>query len=102
MVKISPGQVNGVLNSYRKQVRSDDKVKGNQDLKSSLNQADRTQLSEEARFHQVAMKALKNMPDVREDRVAELKKVIDSGSYQVSGKEIAEKMLERSVIDRLV
>ncbi|MBS4026236.1 MAG: flagellar biosynthesis anti-sigma factor FlgM [Clostridia bacterium] len=101
-MKISPGQVNGVLNSYRQQIRSDDKAKGSQDFKASLNQSDRTQLSEEARLHQVAMKALKNMPDVREDRVAELKKAIESGSYQVSGKEIAEKMLERSAIDRLM
>jgi negative regulator of flagellin synthesis FlgM len=101
-MKISPGQINCVLNNYRKQTRADDKVKGSQDFKTGLNKADQAQLSEEARLHQVALKALKNMPDVRDDKVAELKKAIDSGSYQVSDKEIAEAILKRSIIDKLV
>jgi anti-sigma28 factor (negative regulator of flagellin synthesis) len=40
------------------------------------------------------------MPD-REERIAELKAKIESGSYQVTGSEIAESMIRRSIADRI-
>jgi negative regulator of flagellin synthesis FlgM len=40
------------------------------------------------------------MPD-REDRVAELKAKIDSGTYNVTGEEIAEAMIRRNIADKL-
>lgn len=45
---------------------------------------------------QKAMQALVGMPDIRADRVAELKARIDDGSYQVSGREVAETLLRRA------
>jgi anti-sigma28 factor (negative regulator of flagellin synthesis) len=40
------------------------------------------------------------MPD-RNDRIAELKAQIDSGTYNVSSAEIADSMIKRSIADRL-
>jgi negative regulator of flagellin synthesis FlgM len=40
------------------------------------------------------------MPD-REDRIAELKAKIEAGTYNVSGAEIADSMIKRSIADRL-
>ena len=40
------------------------------------------------------------MPD-REDRIAELKARIEAGTYKVSGEEIADSMIKRSIADRL-
>ena len=41
----------------------------------------------------IAKMALKDVPDVREDRVAELKAKIQSGNYNVSNESFAEKLL---------
>ena len=47
------------------------------------------------------LKALiETLPDVREDRVAELKRQIENGSYHVSSDEIADLMMRRALADR--
>jgi negative regulator of flagellin synthesis FlgM len=43
-----------------------------------------------------AKQAAENAPEVREDLVQSLKDKIDSGQYQVSSEDIAEKMLSHS------
>ncbi len=40
---------------------------------------------------------LKKTPDVREDRVAALKKLIEAGKYHVSSDDLAEKMIKESL-----
>ncbi len=49
----------------------------------------------------VAEEALKNIPDIREDIVEELKKRIENGEYEVSGEEVAEMMMRRRAADRI-
>ncbi len=49
----------------------------------------------------VAEAALKDVPDVREAYVSELKAKILKGEYKVSGEEIAEMMLRRRAADRI-
>lgn len=44
--------------------------------------------------------ALKS-PEVRADKILELKQKIASGNYQVSGNDIAAKMIGRSLVDEL-
>jgi len=44
----------------------------------------------------VAMDALRGAPEVREDRVAELRRQVELGLYDVCGDELAEKLLVRS------
>lgn len=44
--------------------------------------------------------ALKS-PEVRADKILELKTQIEEGNYQVSGNEIAAKMIGRSLVDEL-
>ena len=53
--------------------------------------------AEVARFAQV----VKDLPDVREDVVMELKEKIESGEYEVSGEEIADMMARRMKADRV-
>lgn len=45
--------------------------------------------------------ALMDVPDVREDLVADLKERIQKGEYNVSGKDIADMMLRRRAADRI-
>lgn len=43
-----------------------------------------------------ALQTLAGLPDVRADRVEALKAQIQAGTYQVSGRDIAESMLKRA------
>ena len=45
---------------------------------------------------------VKNMPDVRADKVEALKNSIASGSYNVKGSDVAGKILESSIFDGLI
>lgn len=45
---------------------------------------------------QKALSAISGLPDVRADRVAELKGQIESGEYNVSGRDVAESLLRRA------
>ena len=61
---------------------------------------DQLQLSENAKEFQIAMKAFKKLPDIREEKVAQLKEKIQQGTYNVSGKEVTDKILESIYIDK--
>lgn len=63
---------------------------------------DELQLSNKAKEYQIAMKAFKNLPEVREDLVSELKDRIKQGSYNVTGEEIADKIIESVIVDRKI
>jgi len=63
---------------------------------------DELQLSNKAKEYQIAMKAFKNLPEVREDLVRDLKNQIKQGSYNVKGGEIADKIIESVIIDRKI
>lgn len=63
---------------------------------------DRVELSEEAKTLQQTRQLLTNLPDVRSERVAELKPLIQRGVYNVSGREVAAKMLGQGLIDQLI
>lgn len=56
-------------------------------------------LLEEA--HHVADRLHEQGSDVREDVVASLRARVESGSYQVSGEQVAEMMIRRLIADRI-
>jgi len=41
------------------------------------------------------------LPDIRTDRVEELKNAINSGTYEVKGSEVAGKIIREALIDKL-
>lgn len=57
----------------------------------------RVNLSERAMDIKKAKEIAMATPDVREDKVAELQKLIDSGKYKVDAKEIADKMVDEEM-----
>lgn len=63
--------------------------------------ADKVTLSAEGKEIQTIRQAVAQAPEVREAKVAELQAAIKSGTYNVSGDEIAEKMLSRGIVDGL-
>lgn len=58
---------------------------------------DRVELSPEARKLQKIIEIVKETPDIREEKIRELKQAIESGTYQADSKEIAEKMILESL-----
>ncbi|ADQ45908.1 Anti-sigma-28 factor FlgM family protein [Caldicellulosiruptor kronotskyensis 2002] len=61
--------------------------------KQEVASTDKIEISSEAREFQAVLNAIKQTPDVREDKVNEIKKKIDSGTYNVSGKDVVEKLI---------
>lgn len=57
------------------------------------NGSDTVNLSASAQDIRTARKALAGLPDVREDRIAELKQRIAAGGYNPSAEEIVRKMI---------
>jgi negative regulator of flagellin synthesis FlgM len=62
---------------------------------------DKLELSNYAKEFKIATDLVLKSPDIRVDRVSNLKKQIVEGNYQVSGDDIAVKMFDRSLVDEI-
>ena len=58
-------------------------------------------LSSTAKDIQLAEKAIERLPDVREEKVQELKSQIETGNYNVNGEKIAGKMLGEAFLNTM-
>ena len=57
--------------------------------------SDQVSISQAGRDYQVAKKAVSEASDIREDKVAQLKNMVESGQYQVSGDDFASRLQEK-------
>lgn len=62
---------------------------------SSSDFRDRLNISSTGKDLTIAKQAVNDTPDVRADRVQELKSAIDNGTYSVSGQDFADKIMEK-------
>ena len=60
---------------------------------------EKVDLSTKARDVQTIKNALTGIPDIREEKIQELKNRIDAGTYNVSGEKIAGKIVGESFLD---
>ncbi len=74
----------------------------NKVTESVLNNEDTVKISQNARNANGIKEQVDLIPDIREEKVAELKSRIEQGTYQVDGKKIAFKMIRESLIDEIV
>ncbi len=97
---ISKAQIQQVIKQYGDNltVRKTEKS-GNV---SGKQRADEVTISREALSTQQVRKYMQEIPDVRIERVRDLQARIQSGTYDVSGEDIAEKIIGRSIVDRIV
>ncbi|WP_236914381.1 flagellar biosynthesis anti-sigma factor FlgM [Clostridium sp. Cult2] len=63
---------------------------------------DELEVSEKAKDYQFAINKLKEVPDIRKDKVEKIKREIASGSYNVEGEKIAEKIYEGTNFDKKI
>jgi negative regulator of flagellin synthesis FlgM len=102
-MEITPGSISGKIDSYVKQVNKDKTKSGAVSDKQRSNETspsqDSVELSPQAKGMQEAMRILDTLPDVREDKVAQIKQQIEEGSYEIDGKKIAEKMIGEALVN---
>lgn len=68
---------------------------------AAVSRKDQLSISGQAKDYQAVIRTLKNIPDIRRDKVDELSEKYGSGSYDISGRDIADKII-KSIIDRKV
>lgn len=56
---------------------------------------DQFSISQAGRDYQVARKAVSEASDIREDKVAQLRSMVDAGAYSVEPESFASKLLEK-------
>ena len=76
-----------------------EKVSANDKQNSSLVESDEVSISEKVKDVSEMTRTLKEMPDVRADKVADLKERIANGTYNISGKDIASKIINTALED---
>ena len=95
---ISDKQIQQVTRLYGQQKRLHPVEKASPGTKAM----DGVNLSREAQEIQVIRQQIKDAPDLRTDRILALQKSIRQGTYNVSGQEIAAKMLGRFIVDQRI
>ena len=66
-----------------------------QKTQSAYSVSDQVSISQAGKDFQIAKNAVSGASDIREDKVAQLKSMVDSGAYQVSPGDCASKLLEK-------
>ena len=97
-MKISPQQVQLITKLYRDQKADSPRLSKNP---IGVN-GDKVTISEASQEMQAVMAKLATIPDTRADMVAKLRRAIEGGTYQVSSREVAEKFLERVLVDKML
>jgi negative regulator of flagellin synthesis FlgM len=87
------------LDAYVKNIREKKKAdsfsdKGSREVISK----DKVVLSPEAQQIQKVKELIYSLPDIRDEKVAEIRAQIEAGDYDVDGEKIASKMIEESLL----
>ena len=64
-------------------------------INKKINQKDEIQLSTVARDFQYASKMVKQVPDIREEKVNEIRARIEAGTYSIDAKKVSEKIVSQ-------
>ena len=90
------------IEAYVNQVQDKEKAEAvTEKAEKQTAKADTVVLSDAAKRIQEAKKQLDAIPDIREDKVAQLKEQIENGTYEINEEKIADKMLRDSLLNEL-
>ncbi len=90
------------IEAYVNQVQDKDKVDATSEQpEKQETKSDTVVLSDTAKKIQETQTQLKAIPDVREDKVAQLKEQIENGTYEIDEEKIADKMLKDALFNDL-
>lgn len=71
------------------------KTSRTQKAQGTASVSDQVSISQAGRDYQIAKKAVSEASDIREDKVAQLKSMVDAGTYSVEPGDFASKLLEK-------
>lgn len=91
-------RVNGMLNAYDTFSAAKDAVKKEGQARTAKADSNLFSVSPEGKEYNAIRKAVANVPDVRETKVADIKARIENGTYNVSSADVARKILEGTVL----
>jgi negative regulator of flagellin synthesis FlgM len=96
-MKIFNSKIDKALQIYRQQ-----ELKKKVDSSSRLNKKDNIKISDKGKDFQFAMKLLKDVPDVRKEKIDEIKQQLRTGTYKIDSGKIVEKIFENINIDEKI
>lgn len=101
-MKISESNANYGRQLYMREVSESSKAnQGSQAKAQEHSSGDRVTLSRDSRDMQIARDAIMNTPDIRTEKVEELRNEVKEGRYIVSADKVADKIIA-SAIDEYV
>ncbi len=95
------GKVDGYVRHINKDKNKSADVSDEKNAGKITTKGDSVELSPEAKTLGKAIAVLEDLPDIREEKVAEIRERIENGTYQVDGKDIAEKIIKESMLNHL-
>lgn len=87
--------VPGVLKAYNQK-----KTQATAKIHNVEGKKDEMQVSNEAQLMSKILQTAKNAPEIREEKVNQLKSAIKQGTYNVSTEDVAQKMLNGILFDK--
>ena len=91
------------IEAYVNQVQDKDKVDATSEQpEKQQTKADTVVLSDTAKKVQEAQKQLETIPDVREDKVAQLKEQIENKTYKMDEEKTAGKIIKDALLNDLI
>ena len=98
-MKISEIKQQTDTTQYVDQAEKSKQAEKNQTAQVQNQQTDRVDLSDQSKEMKKIYTAQQMAPDIRTDRVNEVKKLIEENRYQVDSKTVAEKMIRESIFE---
>ena len=98
----SKGHVNdlaGLLSGLQDVTKTKAKV---QKVEPKADQQDKVRISTQAKEFQRAYELINKTPDIRADKVAPLEQAIKTGTYNVRGEQVANKLIEQTILDTIL
>ena len=91
------------FDAYTKNIREKEKIPpSDKQPTKDITKEDNVVLSPQAKKIQEAKKIMGSIPDIREDKVAQIKAQIENGTYHVEEKKLAAKVIKESLLNELV
>ena len=93
------GQKAQIIQYVNQHAKAAEKNQASANNGASFSPVDRVELSSSSRLIHKIQEAAQAAPDIRAEKIADLKKKIADGTYQVSSEDIAGKMLKDILIE---
>ena len=101
-MEITPNDNTINIDAYVNNINDKQKAENTSEkAEKNVAKTDTVNISDAAKEIQEVRKELDNIPDVRADKVEQLKNQIENGTYEIKSEEIAEKMLKDSLLNDL-